>query len=398
MTQGMELEKMRVVEGSYAVAHAVKVCRPNVISAYPITPQTHIVEELAQFLADGEIENCRSINVESEFSALSALIGASAVGARTYSATTSQGLALMHEVLFNVSGMRLPVVMTIANRALSAPINIWNDQQDSIAQRDTGWIQFYAENVQEASDMTAQAYKIAEQVSLPAMICMDGFILSHVYEPVVLLEQELTDSYLPPYQPEYILDPEHPVSMGAFAGPESYTEFRYLQERAMQEALRLVEKEANEFKEVYGRYQGGLLEEYRTEDAEILILAMGSVIGTLKDVVDTEEGVGVVKVRCFRPFPTEAVREAVRNAEIVVTLDKNISIGRGEGALCTEVKAALYNCARHPPVIGYMLGHGGRDIPESTIRKIIENARKVIKEGGSVTVESEFADLRRELL
>ncbi|MDQ1251759.1 MAG: pyruvate ferredoxin oxidoreductase alpha subunit, partial [Euryarchaeota archaeon] len=195
MINPAEKQKMAIVEGSYAVAHSAKVCRPNVISAYPITPQTHIVENLSKFVADGEIPCCEYINVESEFSAISALIGASAVGARTYSATTSQGLLLMHEALFNASGMRFPIVMTIANRAVSAPINIWNDHQDSIAQRDTGWIQLYVEDVQEASDTLPQLYKIAEdpEVMLPGMVCMDGFILSHVYEPVILLEQKLTD-------------------------------------------------------------------------------------------------------------------------------------------------------------------------------------------------------------
>ena len=220
-TRNVNKEKMVVVEGSYSIAHSVKICRPNVISAYPITPQTHIVEDLSQFMADGEIPNCEYINVESEFSALSALVGASAVGARSYSATTSQGLELMHEVLFNVSGMRLPVVMTVINRAVSAPINIWNDQQDSISQRDTGWIQLYAEDTQEMADMTAQAFKIAEDkdVLMPAMVCMDGFILSHVYEPVVLLEQDLVDKYLPTYNPEFVLDPTNPKRFGEFADP-----------------------------------------------------------------------------------------------------------------------------------------------------------------------------------
>ncbi|HIH44050.1 MAG TPA: pyruvate ferredoxin oxidoreductase, partial [Candidatus Methanoperedenaceae archaeon] len=272
------MKRMKVVEGSCAVAHAVKVCRPNVISAYPITPQTHIVEHLSQFTADGEIPNCTSINVESEFSALSALVGASAAGARSYSATTSQGLALMHEVLFNASGMRLPMVMTVANRALSAPINIWNDQQDSIAQRDAGWIQLYAENVQEAADMTPQAYKIAEDrdVLLPVMVCMDGFILTHVYEPVVLLEQNITDEFLPRYAPEFVLDPKKPMSFGAFADPGTYTEFRYRQEKAMSVALKKIEEVANEFRDVYGRYYGGLIDGYALDDAEIVIMAMGS--------------------------------------------------------------------------------------------------------------------------
>jgi len=392
--------RMVVVEGSYAVAHAVKVCKPHVISAYPITPQTHIVEDLAQFAADGEM-NCEYMNVESEFSAISALIGASAAGARTYSSTTSQGLALMHEALFNASGMRLPIVMTVVNRALSAPINIWNDQQDSISQRDTGWIQLYAEDVQESADMTPQLYKIAEDedILLPAMACMDAFILSHVYEPVILLEQSLTDEFLPDYSPEFVLDPKNPMSFGTFADPSTYTEFRYKQEKAMGAALKRIEEVALEFREKYGRYYGGLIDGYMLEDAEIVIMAMGSVIGTIKDTIDMlrkdGESVGLLKVRSFRPFPADEIRKALKNAKVVITLDKNISIGKNEGALCTEVKACMYNRDTRVPVIGFMLGHGGRDIPVSTIVKIINKAKLVEK---GIFVESEFADLREDLV
>ncbi|MGB8217276.1 MAG: pyruvate synthase subunit PorA [Candidatus Methanoperedens sp.] len=392
-------KNMVVVEGSYAVAHAVKICKPNVISAYPITPQTHIVEDLSQFVADGEM-NCEYMNVESEFSAISALIGASTAGARTYSSTTSQGLALMHEALFNASGMRLPIVMTVVNRALSAPINIWNDQQDSISQRDTGWIQLYAEDVQESADMVPQLFKLSEDpdVLLPSMGCMDGFILSHVYEPVILLEQGLTDEYLPPYSPEFMLDPKNPMSFGAFADPSTYTEFRYKQEVAMGVALKKIEDIANEFRDIYGRYYGGLIDGYVLDDAEIVIMAMGSVIGTIKDTIDElrKEGepVGLLKVRSFRPFPVDAIRAALKNAKVVVTLDKNISVGKNEGALCTEVKACLHNTDTKVPVIGFMLGHGGRDIPMSMIKKIIKKATLVEK---GIFIESEFADLREDL-
>ncbi len=390
---------MVVVEGSYAVAHAVKVCKPHVISAYPITPQTHIVEDLSQFVADGEM-NCEYMNVESEFSAISALIGASAAGARTYSSTTSQGLALMHEALFNASGMRLPIVMTVVNRALSAPINIWNDQQDSISQRDTGWIQLYAEDVQESADMVPQLFKLSEDpdVLLPSMGCMDGFILSHVYEPVILLEQSQTDEFLPGFSPEFMLDTRNPMSFGAFADPGTYTEFRYKQEKAMGEALKKIEEIANEFKDIYGRYYGGLIDGYALDDAEIVIMAMGSVIGTIKDTIDElrneGESVGLLKVRSFRPFPADAIRAALKNAKVIVTLDKNISIGKNEGALCTEVKACLHNTDTRVPVIGFMLGHGGRDIPVSTIKKIIKKAKLVEK---GIFIESEFADLREDL-
>lgn len=394
--------KMKVVEGSYAVAHAAKICRPNVISAYPITPQTHIVEHLSQFMADGEIPNCEYINVESEFSAISALVGASAAGARTYSATTSQGLELMHEVLFNAAGMRLPILMTVANRAVSAPINIWNDHQDSIAQRDTGWLQLYAEDVQEAADMIPQLYKIAENkdIRLPAMACLDGFILSHVYEPVVLLEQDLIGEFLPTYEPEYVLDPENPLSFGAFADPSAYTEFRYLQEKAMQRAIPEIEAVSKEFAEIFGRDHGGLVDGYWLEDAEVIIMAMGSLVGTLKTVVDEYrargEKVGILKVRSFRPFPKQQIKKALANAHVVVVLDKNISIGTNEGALFTETKSCMYNSRCDIPIVGYTLNHGGRDVSIELASKIIEEAKQVAKEG--IKIESQFADVREELL
>lgn len=395
-------KNMVVVEGSYAVADAVKACRPNVISAYPITPQTHIVEDLSQFIADGEIPNCEYINVESEFSAISALVGSSAAGARSYSATTSQGLELMHEVLFNISGMRLPVVMTVANRAVSAPINIWNDHQDSISQRDTGWIQLHAEDTQEASDMTAQAFKIAEDpdVSLPVLACLDGFILSHVYEPVVLLDEDLVAEYLPPFEPKFKLDPKNPKTFGAFADPHSYTEFRYLQQQAMNKALKVIEDAADEFYDLFGRHYGGLIDTYETEDADIILMAMGSIVGTIKDVVDKLRAqgvkVGVLKVRSFRPFPAEAIKNAIKGAKVVVALDKNISLGLNEGALFTETKGSLYNTNVNIPIIGFMIGHGGRDIPMSTMEAIVDEAKKVIDSG--ITVESQFTDLKEELL
>ncbi|WP_370574189.1 pyruvate synthase subunit PorA [Methanomethylovorans sp.] len=401
-TRNLAVEKMVVVEGCYAVAHAVKVCRPNVIAAYPITPQSHIVEVLSQFMADGEIPNCEYIHVESEFAALSALIGSSAVGARSYSATTSQGLELMHEVLFNVSGMRLPIVMTVTNRAVSAPINIWNDHQDSISQRDTGWIQLYAENVQEAADMTAQLYRISEDkdIMMPSMACMDGFILSHVYEPVVLLEQDITDEFLPPLRKECILNPKNPFTFGAFADPHFYTEFRYLQEQAMQNALQKIENVAKEFDYMYGRYFGGLIDKYQTEDAEIIIMAMGSIIGTIKEVIDhlrdKNVKVGLLKIRVFRPFPAEAIKSTIRDAKVVVVLDKNISLGMNAGALFIETKSVLYNTDINVPVIGYMIGHGGRDIPMSSIEKIIEDAKEVMKTG--IKIESQFWDLKEELI
>ncbi len=348
---------MKVVEGSYAVAHAVMCCRPDVISAYPITPQTHIVENLSQMVADGELDS-KFLTVDSEFSALSVLVGVCAAGGRGYSSTTSQGLALMNEVLYNVSGMRMPVVMNVANRAMGAPLNIWNDQQDSIGARDVGWLQIYAENVQEAVDATLQAYKIAEddQIRTPAMVCMDGFILTHVYEPVELLDKEKAREFLPDYQPADILDPARPKTFGAFADPSTYTEFRYQQFEAQLKALDKIEKVAREFEETFGRYYGGLLDGYFLDDADIVIVTLGSVIGTVKDAIDEmrSEGikVGLLKVRCYRPFPVEALRKALKDASVIAVLEKDVAIG-GEAGLVTDLKAAFYNSNIKTPIIGF---------------------------------------------
>lgn len=396
-------EKMVVVEGSYATAHAVKTARPQVISAYPITPQTHIVEELSQMIADAEIPNCEYINVEAEFSAISALIGSSAAGARSYSATTSQGLYLMHEALFNAAGMRLPIVMTVVNRAISAPINIWNDQQDSISQRDSGWIQIYAEDTQEAADLVLQAFKLAEdkEIMLPVMVCMDGFILSHVYEPVVLMDQAEADKFLPPFRPDDYLDPKCPKSFGTFADPSSYTEFRYDIERAMTKALDKIEQISEEFGAVTGRYHGGLVEGYCLDDAEVVIVSMGSVLGSIKEVVDAYrakgEKIGVLKIRSFRPFPTEAIAKALSGAKAVAVVDKSISLGRNEGILFTEIKAGLYNNPLNVPIIGFIAGLGGRDIRPNHIEEIIEET-KAVRDSGKVTVETRFNEIREELL
>jgi pyruvate ferredoxin oxidoreductase alpha subunit len=390
---------MKVVEGSYAVAHAVMCCRPDVISAYPITPQTHIVENLSQMVADGELDS-EFLTVDSEFSALSVLVGSSACGARSYSSTTSQGLALMYEVLYNVSGMRLPIVMNVANRAIGAPLNIWNDQQDAIGARDVGWLQIYAENVQEAVDATLQAYKIAEdpQIMTPTMVCMDGFILTHVYEPVQLLDKELAAEFLPAYKPPAVLDPAHPMTFGAFADPSTFTEFRYLQFEAQLKALDKIESVARQFEETFGRYYGGLLDSYRADDAEVIIVTMGSVIGTIKDSIDAMrlEGkkVGLVKVRSYRPFPVKALRQALKDAAVVAVLEKDVAIG-GEAGLVTDLKSALYNSSTRVPVIGFVAGLGGRDITVKDIRKIVEKAEAARK---GIESEFEFLDLRTEIL
>jgi pyruvate ferredoxin oxidoreductase alpha subunit len=390
---------MKVVEGSYAVAHAVMCCSPDIISAYPITPQTHIVENLSQLVADGALKS-EFLTVDSEFSALSVLVGASAMGGRCYSSTTSQGLALMYEVLYNVSGMRLPIVMTVANRALSAPLNIWNDQQDSIGARDVGWLQIYSENVQEAVDATPQAYKISEDpdIMTPIMVCMDGFILTHVYEPVELLDKDKTMEFLPDFKPANVLDPANPMTFGAFADPSTYTEFRYQQQEAQVRALEKIQKVAEEFKETFGRYYGGLIDTYRADDAEVIIVTMGSVIGTVKDAIDEmrDEGikVGLVKVRCYRPFPVEALRSALKDADIIAVLEKDVSIGY-EAGLVTDLKAAFYNSSIRVPIIGFAAGLGGRDITIKDIRRMVERASAARK---GVESEFDFLTLRKEIL
>jgi pyruvate ferredoxin oxidoreductase alpha subunit len=381
---------MKVVEGSYAIADAVRCCSPDVVSVYPITPQTHIVEHLSEFVADGKLD-CEYINVDSEFSSISSLIGASVAGARTYTSTTSQGLALMFEVLYNVSGMRLPIVMTTVNRALSAPLSIWNDQQDALGARDSGWIQIYAENVQEAIDLTPQLYKISEdpKILTPSMSCMDGFILTHVYEPVEFLDEEKVKEFLPPFRPEYVLDPENPKSFGAFTDPSWFTEFKYLQYQAMERALDKIEEVSKEFEEVFGRGYGGLIDTYAMEDAEVVLVTMGSIIGTIKEAIDElrSEGVkvGLVKIRSYRPFPAEALKNALKDADVIVVIEKDLSMGY-ESALLTDLKGAFYNSSIKTPIIGFAVGLGGRDVAIKHIRKMVEKASKV-KDAG---IESEF--------
>ncbi|HNQ54190.1 MAG TPA: transketolase C-terminal domain-containing protein [Methanothrix sp.] len=390
---------MKVVEGSYAVAHAVMCCRPDVISAYPITPQTHIVENLSQMVANGELDS-EFLTVDSEFSALSVLVGVCAAGGRGYSSTTSQGLALMYEVLYNVSGLRMPLVMNVANRAMGAPLNIWNDQQDSIGARDVGWIQIYAENVQEAVDATLQAYKIAEdrEIRTPVMVCMDGFVLTHVYEPVELLDKEKAREFLPDFKPEHILDPARPMTFGAFADPSTYTEFRYQQFEAQLKALSKIEEVARQFEESFGRYYGGLLDGYFLDDAEIVIVTLGSVVGTVKDAIDAmrSEGkkVGLLKIRSYRPFPVQALRKALKDAAVIAVMEKDVAIG-GEAGLVTDLKAAFYSSSSRTPIIGFAAGLGGRDITIKDIRKIVEKAEAARK--GDLS-EFEFLALRKEIL
>ncbi|MDO8137190.1 MAG: transketolase C-terminal domain-containing protein [Candidatus Brocadiales bacterium] len=383
------------MEGSGAVAEAVRACRPNVIAAYPITPQTHITEELSRMVANGLIK-AEYVTVESEHSAASVVLGASATGARTYTASSSQGIIYMAEVLFCISGMRLPVVLTCANRALSAPINIWNDQQDSISVRDAGWVQLYAEDVQEACDMHLQAYRIAEhpEVMLPVMVCMDGFVLTHAYEPVDLIEQAEADAFLPPYQPQYYLTPKNPLTFGAMLGPESYMEVRYQLDKALRDSAKIIEEVALEFQKKFGRFQGTLIDTYQVEGAEIVLVAMGSVVSTIKEAIDTlrKEGekVGVLKVRSFRPFPKEEICEVLGGAKEVLVLDRAFSPGSG-GVLTNEVRAAFCGRKPTPQIRGHIIGLGGREINVETIIGIIKNRAEVGR-------EDKFVDLKEALI
>ena len=385
------------LEGSHAVAEIIKSCKPGVISAYPITPQTHIVEDLAQMVANGELKS-QFVNVESEHSAASVVLGASATGVRVYTATSSQGLFYMQEVVFNIAGMRLPVVMTCANRAISAPINIWNDQQDSISLRDSGWIQIYAEDNQEAVDFHLIGYRLAEdkRVMLPVMVCMDGFILTHGMETVDMPEQEKVAKFLPDYKALYKLDPADPISMGLLADPDYYMEARFAIQETMKESLSYLFEISKEFTAVFGRdYKDLLVEEYQVKDADKVIVAMGSVCGTIQEVVDAQRAkgkkVGLLRILTYRPFPYARVYDALKDVPKVAVLDKAVSLG-AYAPIAVEIKAAFYGKKKGPKVISSFVGGlGGRDITLETIAEVFR--RLTTKE-----VNSDFVDLKLELL
>jgi len=368
---------LKQIEGSRGTAEAVALCRPEVICAYPISPQTHIVEALGEMVKSGELSPCEFINVESEFAAMSVAIGASATGARAYTATASQGLLYMVEAMFNASGLGLPIVMTVANRAIGAPINIWNDHSDSMSQRDCGWIQLFAENNQEALDLHIQAFRLGEELSLPVMVCMDGFILTHATERLDLPTQRQVDAYLPPYEPRQVLDPKDPVSIGAMVGPEAFTEVRYLAHAKQMQALELIPQHAAEFLQIFGRDTGGLVRAYRTEDAETIVVALGSVLGTIKDTVDEmrEQGhkIGVLGIISFRPFPLAEVRRILRHAKRVVVLEKSLAVGIG-GIVSANVRMALSGVHLH----GYTViaGLGGRPITRRSLHKLFREAEQ----------------------
>lgn len=385
-----------LLEGSMAVAEIVKLCKPGVISAYPITPQTHIVEELAQIVADGKL-SAQFVNVESEHSAASVVLGAVAAGVRAYTATSSQGLFYMAEVLYNIAGMRLPVIMTTAARAISAPINIWNDHQDVVSLRDSGWIQLHAEDMQEVVDLHLIAYRLGEDKSimLPVMVCMDGFILTHGLETVDMPTQEQVDKFLPAYNAPYKLDVENPLTLGPLVDPEYYMEARYALNETHKEALSLIPKLTAEFSKVFGRTYNGLIEGYQLKDAEKVIVAMGSVCGTIKEVVDELRSkgkkVGLLKVTSLRPFPINQIYDALKNVPKAAVIDRALSLG-SFAPLAAEVKAVFFGKTKKPQSISsFVVGLGGRDITKDSIKEIFRLMNGKEK-------QAEFIDLKPELL
>ena len=378
------------MEVSLAISEAVKMADVDVVSAYPITPQTHIVEDLSKKIAEGDLD-AEFVCVESEHSALSVLLGSAATGARTFTTTAGQGLELMHEVVYVASSMRLPIVMVIANRALSAPLSVWCDHSDAMSVRDTGWIQMFVENGQESVDHVFWAYRVAEdpEVLLPVMIHVDGFNLTHVVEPVLIPDQEQVERYLPRFEYPYPLDPDRPVTMGCYGPPYIYAEARKAHEVALTSAMPALLKGWEEFGEVFGR-QYRPVETYRMEGAKVALMTMGSIGETASMVIDElrEEGmdVGLIKLRLWRPFPFAQLREAVRGLERLVVLDRCLSTG-GPGPVCSEVRSALYREEPRPDVIGFIAGLGGRDIMPEQLRYMIERAEVIAAEGSDVEYE-----------
>jgi len=366
------------MEVSIAAAEAVALADVDVIAAYPITPQTHIVEHLSELVANGHLD-AEFIPVESEHSAMSCCVGSSAAGARTFTSTSSQGFALMSEICYIAAGLRLPIVMLTANRALSAPINIWNDHADMMMSRDTGWIQTVAENGQEVLDLVFHAFRVAEdhRVLLPVMVNLDGFILSHMIEPMILLDKEEVDSYLPPYKPKLRLDPQNPLTMGPVGMPEVYTEAKVAHDEALKAALPVIVEAWKEFGDKFGRHYNPV-ETYKTDDAETIIVSMGSISETAMSAVDAMRGegkkVGLARIRLWRPFPQDEFVQAVKGAKNLAVIDRAMTLNGVCGAVCAEVKSILYDRNLHPNVQNYIAGLGGRDV---TVQNFTEMAEDV---------------------
>jgi len=365
----------KMMTGNHAAAYGAMLSRVEVIAAYPITPQTQVAEKLAELCAQGKL-NAKYVTVESEYSAMGYCIGASTGGARTFTASSSQGLVFMQEMIHWAGGSRLPIVMVVVNRGLCSPWTVGADQTDSLSQRDTGWLQFYCESNQEILDTVIQSYKIAEQILLPVMVIYEGFYLSHTVEIVNLPDIELVDSYLPKYEPQYKMDLENPATFGSIAGPDHYFRFRYEIQKAMEESKEIIKKAVKEYEMIFGR-KSDLVEDYYCDDAEVILVVSGSISGTSRLVVDKlrKEGkkVGMVKIKMFRPFPKEEIRKILRNAEKIAVIDRNISFGHG-GIFCQEVKSVLNQgkTKGSPLVYGYIAGIGGVDITYQLIEKVID--------------------------
>lgn len=379
------MSEYKTLKCNEAAAYAAKLSKPDVVSAYPITPSTTVPEQISEFVADGKMD-AEFIPVESEHSAMSGCIGASASGSRAFTATASQGLALMSEMLYIAAGMRLPISMAIGNRALSAPINIWCDHQDMMAQRDTGWMQMYAENNQEAFDLIINSYKVAENedVLLPAMTGFDAFILTHTVEPVEIYDEEKVDDFLGEYNPSHAyVDSEDPMTQGTLGTPEYYMEFRKETWDAMNNARDVFKDVFNEFEDEFGRSYD-MVEKYRTEDAEIVFISMGSVTGTIKDAIDElrDEGVkaGLAKITVYRPFPIEEIKEIAKNAEAIAVAEKNVSFG-SSGAVYQDVNRTIANVSSRPIALDFIIGLGGRDVRISTIKDIADITQDALDKG-----------------
>jgi pyruvate ferredoxin oxidoreductase alpha subunit len=380
------------LEASHAAAEAARMADIDVTAAYPITPQTHIPERLAEMVANGELE-AAYIPVESEHSALSACLGSAAVGARTFTATAGQGLELMHEVVYVASSMRYPIVMVVANRALSAPLSVWGDHSDAMAVRDTGWIQVFCQNNQEAFDMTLWAFRVGEdpKVLFPVMVHFDGFSLSHVTEPVILPEQEEVDRFLPKFQYPFALNPDHPMTHGAFGPPDIYSETKVAQEVALRKSKAVILQGWQEFGDIFGRYYEPV-ESHRTDGAKLLVLTMGSFSETAKAAVDMKksggESVGLINLRLWRPFPFKELRQAVKGAETLVVFDRCVSFGGPGGPVCSEVRSALYSEKKRPAVVSFVGGLGGRDMSVEDFEYVIDRGREVAENGSPELFET----------
>ncbi|MHB1608860.1 MAG: pyruvate ferredoxin oxidoreductase [Acidiferrobacter thiooxydans] len=381
----------QALEGSQAIAHAVALCRPQVVAAYPITPQTHIVERIATLVADGKL-HCELVSVESEFSAASVVLGAACAGSRAYTASASQGILLMSEVLFNISGLRVPLVLTCANRAVSAPLSIWNDQQDSMAVRDAGWIQLYCADNQDAVDTTIQAFRIAEYCELPVMVCVDGFTLTHTLESLELPTQEAVDGFLPPYHFARTINPLAPLSMGTLVAPEYFTEARHMHHTALLGAEQEIVAAARDWAMMCGREQAPLLCVDGPPQARIAILTLGSVFGTLLDARDQFPGppVKLMHLRCFRPFPVAALRAACAGLTDLIVLERAIAPG-ADGIVGAEIRSALTDMDKPPRVHNFAAGLGGRDVPLAIYPRLLEAITKPHPRMSAI-------DLRPELL